>query len=148
MRKFDDVDKRIIRILEKNAHQSSDKIARSLNVSSSTVRRRINRLIKEKVLRIQAVADPRYMGYAVAASIGLKVDNSRLKYISDYLIKKPNVLFLSLTTGRWDLSFMAWFQSIEDLSDFINTVLNPLEGIVDKEVTILTAVKKYVRPQV
>jgi len=45
------LDERLIELLSQDARQSSQALANQLNVSSSTVRRRISKLVKRGVLR-------------------------------------------------------------------------------------------------
>ena len=58
----DDIDRQLIRLLEKDARQSSEQLAKKLAVSSTTVRRRLRRLIQQGVLRIVAVVEPKKAG--------------------------------------------------------------------------------------
>ncbi len=55
---IDSLDERLIALLEKNASQASRLLAKELGVDSSTVRRRMKKLIEEGVIRIAAIPDP------------------------------------------------------------------------------------------
>lgn len=145
MIELDALDRKLIQILEKNADQSSTKIAKLLNVSSLTVRRRIKRLLKAKVFRIQAITDPAYMGVAITAGFNLQVDNNKVSQVISNLIKRPEIIFMARTTGKWDLVFWAWFDSSEHLSSFVDTVLDHLEAVSRTELTIFTSIQKYMR---
>ena len=48
---LDDIDLALIKELEKDARVSSDALAQSLDISSTTIRRRTRRLIQEGVIK-------------------------------------------------------------------------------------------------
>lgn len=50
----DDIDMKIIEAMEKDARQSCASLAKRLDISAPTVRRRINRLLDSNIIRIQA----------------------------------------------------------------------------------------------
>lgn len=137
----DHIDTKIIAALEKDAHQNSTKLAKSLNISAPTIRRRIKDLLRNNIIHIQAFPNLR-MGKIIACLIALKVDSSALNRIADYLSGMDEVRQVLLCTGIYDIGIWAWFESIEVFSEFLNNVLNPLEGVQKKVVVIQTEIKK------
>jgi Lrp/AsnC family leucine-responsive transcriptional regulator len=140
-RDTDHIDLKIMAALEKDAHQSSTTLAKSLNISAPTIRRRIKDLLCNHVIHIQAFPNLR-MGKTIASLIALKVDSSALNRIADYLSGMHEVRQVLLCTGSYDMGIWAWFESIEAFSEFLNNVLNPLEGVQKKLVVIQTEIKK------
>jgi Lrp/AsnC family leucine-responsive transcriptional regulator len=139
----DEIDMKIIQALEKDAHQNSTKLAKILNISAPTVRRRINDLLDNNIIHIQAFPNLR-MGKTIAAVIALKVESGALNRIADYLSGMDQVRQVLLYAGTYDIGIWAWFESIEEFSEFLNNVLNPLEGVEKKVIGIQTQIKKWV----
>ena len=139
----DDIDMKIIAALEKNAHQNSTRLAKSLNISAPTIRRRISSLLSENVIHIQAFPNVR-IGKMITATIALKVDNGALNRVADFLSNIEEVRQVLVITGNYDLGIWAWFESIEAFSVFLNNNINSLEGIEKKTIIILTEIKKWV----
>ena len=139
----DDIDMKIIEALEKDARQKSTRLAKSLNISAPTIRRRINDLLNNNIIHIQAFPNLR-MGKTIAAVIALKVAGDALNRIVDYLSGMDEVRQVLLYSGTWDIGVWAWFESIEAFSEFLKDVINPLEGVEKKEIAIQTEIKKWV----
>ena len=69
---MDELDRRIISLLQMDGRASNAKIAREVGVSEGTVRRRLRRLIQEDVVKVVAVPNLEKLGYATTALIGLQ----------------------------------------------------------------------------
>jgi len=138
---LDHIDMKIMEALEKDARQNSTTLAKNLNISAATIRRRIKDLLSNNIIHIQAFPNLR-MGNTIASLIGLKVDSSALIRIADHLAGMHEVRQVLLCTGNYDMAIWAWFESIEAFSEFLNNVLNPLDGIQKKLILIQTEIKK------
>ena len=57
MDNIDEIDNKLIKLLEQDAWQRAETLAKILNISAATVRRRLRRLIKNGVLHAVAIAD-------------------------------------------------------------------------------------------
>jgi len=139
----DETDLKIITALEKNAHQSNARLAKSLNISSATIRRRINNLLSSNVIHIQAFPNVR-LGKMITSVIALKVDNGALNRIADYFCDMDEVRQVLLAAGNYDIGVWAWFESIEAFSEFLNNRINSLEGVEKKTIIIMTEIRKWV----
>jgi DNA-binding Lrp family transcriptional regulator len=71
---IDDLDKQIIEQLVKDGRKSSKELSKQLHVDSSTIRRRVHRLIQEKIIHVIALPVMAKAGYPVQAITGLNVD--------------------------------------------------------------------------
>ncbi len=144
---IDSIDKSLIQLLGGDALQSSEVLAKQLNVSAATVRRRIRRLIKDGTLRIVAVVDPNKVGLPLAALLALDVPHEQLDMVTDALAKHPDVKWVSTTTGRFNIMAMVRSSSTDDLATFMQKELPKLEGVRNSETLICLRVKKgqYIR---
>ena len=139
---IDSVDEQIARLLSQNARQNSEALAKQLNLSSATVRRRLRKLIREDVLNIVGVVDPVKFGFPVAVVITLDVAHDKLESAMEVLAKRPEIRWVSTTTGRFDIMVLARFRSNNELSEFMTKVLAKLEGVKDSETFLCLYVKK------
>jgi len=103
---MDDLDRRIINILETNGRASNARIARQVGVSEGTVRRRLNQLMSQNVIRVVALPDPRALGYESEALIGVQVDPDKMDQVADSLAALPHTRWVAVTTGSFDM--FAW----------------------------------------
>ena len=142
MNMLDSLDLKLVQLLEQNASQTSYALARQLCVSPATVRRRLKRLKQSGALRIAAFVDPNKMGMPVHVMIAMNVMHDKLELAMQLLISKPEVRFLSTTTGRFDIMACAWFNSIEDLTQFLQKNLAEVPGLKDTETFICLQVSK------
>ncbi|MDO8569092.1 MAG: Lrp/AsnC family transcriptional regulator [Dehalococcoidales bacterium] len=138
----DDLDRRLIKLLQTDAHRSSDVLAKKLQVSPATVRRRVRKLIKENVIRIQSVVDPEKVGLPLAVLIAFDVDHEKLDSIMQFLAKQEEVKWVATCTGRFDIMALCRFASTEELSEFVQSQLVGLDGLRDTETFVCLHVEK------
>jgi len=130
---LDTMDFALIRELQAEARQTSDHLASKLGTSGSTVRRKIQQLLRTGVIRIQAVADPFALGFDGMASIGLKVDCSRVNEAAEAIASYRNVQSVAICTGRYDIVAWAVFRGVSELHHFITSELSRVAGLRDTE---------------
>ena len=129
----DDLDLNIIQILEKDGRKSYTDIAKQLGVVEGTVRKRVKNLLDDKMIRISATPNPRELGFNVIAVMGLQVQMSALRHVSQILEAKANVQWLAFVTGRYDLIAIVVEKSTEDLSSFIEKEISAIPSITRTE---------------
>lgn len=139
---LDKVDQDIIATLRRNARQSNTEIARKLGISEASVRRRIARLVSEDVVLLTAMPNPQKMGYNAVAFIGMDVPLNQLDVVAEELASRPEIQFVSTTTGRYDIFIWAMFKSASDLHDFLRNDLARIPGIAQTETFINLEIKK------
>ena len=81
----DELDRKIIEMLQRDGRASHAKMARDLGVSEGTVRRRLSKLLQDRVIRVIAIAEPEQLGYDTSAFIGLQVDPARVESVATVL---------------------------------------------------------------
>jgi Lrp/AsnC family transcriptional regulator for asnA, asnC and gidA len=143
MTNLDEIDLKIVELLQEEGRLSHSEIARRIGVSEATVRRRLAWLEQEDIIRIVAVANPFKLGFQIIAIIGLHVERSRLREIERALITYPEVRFLGVTIGGYDMIFEAWFHTNEELLEFLSDTLGKLEGIQRSESYQILRLSKY-----
>jgi len=134
---IDTLDMKIIRELQTDARKPVVKIAREIGANEATVRKRIEKLIKNGYIqRFTIVLDYHKLGRVIKSFVGLRVQPARLKEIVDHLSKHPDIQVLYRTSGDIDIMVEVIFEKMEDLNAFLESELK-LEGILGTIVTIV-----------
>ena len=133
---LDDIDRALIKELEKDARVSSDVLAEKLNISSTTIRRRTRRLIQEGIIKIVAIPDLKKLGFSFIVGIQMELDQKKIDYVTKELIKHPNIRMVWTVTGKYNLISMAVFKSTEEFSEFMRNVVGELDGLKSVETNI------------
>lgn len=117
---MDDIDRRIIRILQKNARTSLKTIAEKTFLSSPAVSARIDRLEREGIIMgYHAAVDPMKLGYHILAYISLNVQPDDKTQFYAYAQEMPNILECSCVTGEYSMMMKVAFSSTMELDYFI-----------------------------
>ena len=136
------LDKRIIEHLQADGRRPYTQIAHDLGVSEAAVRARTNRLIERQILQIVGVADPRKLGFEQAA-IGIRCEPGRLVAVAEALATMPEVDYVVITTGRFDIIIETVLADTEALLRFLTDRLPAIDGVRDSETfTYLRLVKQ------
>ena len=138
----DSIDERIVRLLGQDARQNSKALAKQLNLSAATVRRRLRKLIQSESLRIIGAVDPTRFGLPLAVVITLDVSNDKLESAIEVLANQPEIKWVSSTTGRFDIIALARFPSMDSLSDVLTRHLTQMEGVRSSETFVCLDVRK------
>jgi len=124
MTELDEVDIKILRILNGNARKSYRDIAKELDLSLTTVSKRIKRLEEDKVILGYApMLDQEKLGFDITAIIGIKILHGRIIETEKALAKDPAVFAVYDSTGDWDAILQARFRTRTELNTFVKKVL-------------------------
>jgi Lrp/AsnC family transcriptional regulator for asnA, asnC and gidA len=138
-------DVRIIQYLQDDARAAVAKVAAKLKMPESTVRHRLNRLIGNGIIDFAAVADPLKLGYQLWVIIEIQVEISKVRTVAQRLASAPEVNFVGITTGAYDILAAALFRSNEELLDFTTVRLASIPGIIRTSTSsVLQLVKRAV----
>lgn len=141
-RSIDNLDREIVAILQRDGRTTNTEIARQLGVAEGTIRRRMDRLISEGVMKIAAVADPFKVGMGVVALIHLDVELSHLEEVAEELVEMQCVRVVAYATGVHDIFIEAIFPSQQELLKFLKDELPLIPGIRDSETSIVLKILK------
>ncbi len=137
-----DADLAIIRLLQEDGRRPTTDIARTLDLPEATVRRRLERLLRDEVIQIVAVADGEKLGLPVHVLIGLQVDLSRSEEIGAALAALEEVRWLGVTTGPQDYMLEAFFHSAAHFHGFLVRKLAKIPGIIRSQTSTVLRLQK------
>lgn len=121
MKKLDDIDRTIIRILQKNGRASLKEIASQVYLSSPSVATRIEKLEQEGIITgYHAQINPMMLNYRIKAFICLEVDPKDKPVFYPFIKAVPNVVECNCVTGDYSMLIEVYFESTPQLDHFIN----------------------------
>jgi len=125
---IDDIDNKIIKILINNSRISNTKIARLLNISEASVRKRIKKVMKIGIIKKFTVElNYNLLGYK-RVFIGLNIDKDKIFNILEKISKNKNIKDIYLTGGDHDILIDFLYSKPEELDEYIK-YLQSIEGI-------------------
>jgi len=143
---LDSLDFDILSCLQQDGRMSFTVMAQKLNVSIGTIRTRFNKLVHEGVINVIGRVNPEKVGFNSYAHIAVYVRPATLKdAIAQQIALLPEVSFLALTSGGYDLEVDVMCRDNDHLIKFINTI-SAYEGVFQTKTTIYFKVYKYAQP--
>jgi Lrp/AsnC family transcriptional regulator for asnA, asnC and gidA len=130
---LDRADIEIIQALKEDGRMPFSEIARRLSVSPGMVRQRYQRLVENGVLHIAAITDPFLTGHPTVAVVGIDADFARIEEVAAQIAALPEVTWLVIVAGRFDLVAEVMCRDQDHLLDFLSRGLNGVEGVRDTE---------------
>ncbi len=122
--KPDDIDLKILRILQEDSRTSYRKIADAIGIAVGTVYNRIKRLEEEGVFRAYTVMiDPTKIGYDLTAFILMQAEGPYLMEVERKIAQSDYVICIYDITGDFDIAVIARFKNRAMLNTFIKGML-------------------------
>lgn len=142
---LDEINLRIIDILERDASKPFVEIAKELEISDATVHMRVRRLVAAGIIRRFTVAtDSRLLGYDHLAFMGINIKEGSADEVNSILSQFDEVLEIHEMHGRFDLILKIRARSLEEMRDIVVNKVRKLPQIKDVE---LMAVLKTVKEE-
>lgn len=126
---MDQLDLDIIALLQRDGRRPFTEIAKALNVSEGTVRNRMARLLEEKTIQIVGMADPIQLGYDAPAIVGVSVFPQQMDEVARALAKIPQVSYLVMVSGEFDLLVELMCRDRDELTRLLNERVRTIEGV-------------------
>ena len=146
MSSLDKLDFAILSCLQQDGRMSFTVMAKKLKVSVGTIRTRMNKLIEEATIHIIGRVNPDKVGFQAYAQIAVFVRPATLKEkIAQKISKMPEVSFLAMTSGDYDLEVDVMCKDNDDLVIFVNKI-SGIKGVNQTKTTLYLKVYKYAQP--
>ena len=139
---MDDLDLQILNALQEDGRTPFTQIAKKVGVAESTIRGRYASLVDQGVVQTISVIDPFSLGYNSPALIGISTDAGEINSVAQTLEQMPEVSYLVLTLGRYDLMVEVFCRDREHLTDLISNQIQSIPGIRDTETLVIGKIFK------
>lgn len=135
---LDDLDRRILQILMKDAGVPFTDIARELSVSGGTIHVRMKKMAEAGVVQgSRLVVEPSLLGYDICAFLGIYLDKgSAYRQAVEELRKVPEVVELHYSTGDYSMFAKVYCRDTLHLREVLNDKIQAVEGVVRTETFI------------
>ncbi|MGA8682519.1 MAG: Lrp/AsnC family transcriptional regulator [Acidimicrobiales bacterium] len=132
---LDDVSKHLVEQLQRDGRRSYADLAKSVGLSEAAVRQRVRRLLDDGVMQIVAVTDPATVGFSRQAMVGIKAEGD-LREIARRLSALPELEYVVLCAGSFDILVELVCEDDEHLLDLIDESIRSVEGVKETETFI------------
>jgi Lrp/AsnC family transcriptional regulator for asnA, asnC and gidA len=138
---LDDINKRIIELLQQDGRLSYAALATEVGLSEAAVRQRFQRLLDSGVMQIVAVTDPLRLGFARQVMVGLRVEGD-LRPIADALAAVPEIDYVVICAGGYDILAELVCTDDEDLLRLLNDTIRTIPGVRSTETFVYLKLAK------
>jgi Lrp/AsnC family transcriptional regulator, regulator for asnA, asnC and gidA len=138
---LDEVSKAIIDQLQQDGRRSYAAIGKVVGLSEAAVRQRVQRLIDHGVMQVVAVTDPLEIGFSRQAMIGVRAEGN-LAAVADRLAEMPEVDYVVITAGSFDLLVEAVCEDDDALLELISSRIRTIEGVRTTETFVYLKLRK------
>lgn len=129
---LDDVSKKIVELLQEDGRRPYAEIGRAVGLSEAAARQRVQRMTEAGVIQIVAVTDPLQLGFHRMSMIGIKVSGDP-REIAEELTKIPELAYVVVTLGTFDILVEAVCEDDEHLIELIASRIRAVPGIAHTE---------------
>ncbi len=138
---LDEVSKLIVEQLQLDGRKSYAEIGKVVGLSEAAVRQRVQKLNDSGVMQIVAVTDPMRLGFNRQAMVGVKCTGDVNK-VAEMLSAIPQVDYVVLTAGGFDILVEVVCEDDEDLINLLNSNIRLLPGVVSAETFVYLKLHK------
>ncbi len=138
---LDDVNKRLIELLQRDGRMSYASMAKSVGLSEAAVRQRVQRLLDTGVMQIVAVTDPLTLGFARQVMVGVKVEGDT-RPIAKALSEVPEIDYVVMCAGAYDLLVELVCTDDDHLLTLLNDRIRAIPGVTGTETFVYLKLAK------
>jgi Lrp/AsnC family transcriptional regulator for asnA, asnC and gidA len=127
--RIEELDLRLIELLETDPRQPRTELASSLGISRPTVGAMLQRLINARVIRTVCLVDHIALGYENTVLFGINVTPGGLLEVAERLASLAPIHYVALCAGPFDIVSWGIFKGSDDLLDFLVEGLGKIPGL-------------------
>jgi len=139
---LDKTDCGMVNLLQKEGRMPIVNLAKTLNISETTARSRLKRLLDSGVINIVAVSNPIELGFEIIGSLKLSIDLKKKDQIMEGLKKVDALNYIALTTGGTDIDIEFVARSLVEFKTLIFEKICQIEGVKSAETSLIVEIVK------
>ena len=146
MEKIDDLDRKILDIISKNARIPFKEVAEECGVSRAAIHQRVQKMIETDVITGSGYhVNPKSLGFHTSTYIGVKLEKgSMYKNVVPELEKIPEIVECHFTTGPYTILLKLYARNNEHLMELLNGHIQEIPGVIATE-TLISLSKSFKR---
>ena len=134
---MDEVDRLILQTLQEDGRAPFTQIARQAGVSETTIRSRYRTLIEEGIIRTVGIVDPYALDFRAPAIVGISVEPGMADQVSRAIAELPEVSYLVMTLGSFDLIAEVFCRDLPALTDLVTQQIHLIPGVRSTETLVI-----------
>ena len=136
---LDTLDNEIIRLLTENGRMPIGEMSKSLNVTTPTIRNRIKDLEKSGIFKVSGLIDPDQHPQMITALVAMSIrSHGKMDQILEKIAGLPNVVWASVSTGRYDIiAEVVCVEGKDELYRFTTNTILTIGNVVRSETFIM-----------
>lgn len=138
---LDETELRIVAELQRDGRITTQALAKVVEASEVTVRKKLRRLFADEIVRVVGIVDPLKVGVQSPALVGIKVERDRLREVTQHLCAHPSVRYVVSTTGSFHLYAEVIAETNQELGWLLSDI-GEIPGIVDTETALILNIWK------
>jgi Lrp/AsnC family transcriptional regulator, leucine-responsive regulatory protein len=111
----DALDRACMSLLQRNPRASYQELAEATGVAPTTVKRRIDRLLKSDAIKFIAIPSWLHSDSGATAMLALAIDWLQLTTIVDEASAIPELCWIAVTTDRYPITMQIAISELEDI---------------------------------
>ena len=140
---LDDVDRRIIVLLQEDGRMSARDISRRLgDIGDRAVRYRIDRLVRSGVISIIAVVDNKRIGYPVLGDVIIELPSAKVRDALTALAEDELVCYLGADLERGTITLQVAAHDEYEFQAWVSSLVKSVNGAVLLKSTVVRQVAK------
>ena len=130
MVKMDDIDRKILNLLQDNYRVSYQELSNKIGMAASTIHNRVQNMLDSGIIKeFDTLIDPFKIGYETVAMLGLSVDPLKISEVANKLASYEQIQLVVTTTGDHDIIAKVIEKNEKALWRFINEKVKTIKGV-------------------
>ncbi len=141
MKELDKKDCVILNLLQEDCRMSLTDISKKVGLSIDSVKKRINRMIKDKIFFSKIQLRPRNFGFCNITDVRIKLHNYNgedYERFREYLKNNPCIAEIISISGPWDISIVITAKDALHLGKITREIRNEFNKIIENWTESLT----------
>ena len=140
---LDNLDHKILEILELDGRAPAKSIAEKLSINEVTVSKRLSKIIDGGFCKIIAIADFEKCGYDYLLPVGIRVQRDKLEEVAEILSNQKEIFSGNVVSGIQDIEILCATKSLHETKIFLDETLPSIVGIKSIAPAIASSVYKF-----
>jgi len=127
---MDEIDKKLLNILQNNFRISYKELGEKVNMAASSVHNRVQKMVDEGIIKKEdTIINPMKAGFDTIALLGLSVDPLKMDEVAEKIAEFDEVQLIATTTGDHDIVARVIAYDEKALWRFINEKIKTIDGV-------------------
>lgn len=141
---LDTIDRQMIALLRHNAREAIATLAQKLDISRTTARARLKRLLDSGVIEGFTIKGDVNRANLVKAIMLVKIEGTKSESVVRELNRIPEVVDLYSTSGQWDSIVMLETDSLQNFDALLRRIAS-LTGVKVTETSLMLTSRRTIR---